>query len=68
MKRRRYQTRLLLDAMLVSAPGLAAFLAVVLMRGLGAVALLILGIAVVAASALVALRAQHLEQHFAPPG
>src|SRR5215469_1689773 len=44
--------------MLVSAPGLAAFLAVVLVRGLGPVTLLMLGIAAVAASVLLALRAQ----------
>ena len=58
MKRRRYQTRLLFDAMLVSAPGLAALLVVVLVRGLGALALLMLGMAAAAVSVLLALRAQ----------
>ena len=58
MKRRRYQTRLLFDAMLVSAPGLAAFLVVVLVRGLGVLALLMLGMAAAAVSALLAMRAQ----------
>lgn len=58
MPRRRYQSRLLLDAMLVSAPGLAAFLAVVFVHGSGAVTLLILGITAAAVSALLALRAQ----------
>ncbi|HUL47968.1 MAG TPA: ATP-binding protein [Steroidobacteraceae bacterium] len=58
MKRRRYQTRLLFDATLVSAPGFAAFLVAVLARGLGAVALLVLGMAAAAASVLLALRAQ----------
>jgi len=58
VKRRRYQTRLLFDAMLVSAPGLAAFLVVVLVRGLGVLALLMLGMAAAAVSALLAMRAQ----------
>jgi len=58
VKRRRYQTRLLFDALLVSAPGLAAFLAVVLVRGLGAVALLMLGMAAAAVSVFLAMRAQ----------
>jgi two-component system, NtrC family, nitrogen regulation sensor histidine kinase NtrY len=58
VKRRRYQTRLLLDAMLVSAPGLAAFLLVVLVRGLGGSTLLMLGLAAAAVSALLAVHAQ----------
>lgn len=58
VRRRRYQSRLLLDAMLVSAPGLAAFLVVVFLRGLGAVTLLMLGVTTAAVSALLALRAQ----------
>jgi two-component system nitrogen regulation sensor histidine kinase NtrY len=58
VKRRRYQTRLLFDAMLASAPGLAAFLLVVFVRGLGAVALMMLGVVAAAVGVLLALRAQ----------
>jgi PAS domain S-box-containing protein len=56
--RRSYQTRLLLDATLVAAPSLAAFLMAVFVRTLGTSALLILGTGAVVASALLALRAQ----------
>lgn len=58
MPRRRYQSRLLLDALLVSAPGLATFLVVVFVRGLGRVTLLMLGVAAATVSVFLALRAQ----------
>jgi nitrogen fixation/metabolism regulation signal transduction histidine kinase len=56
--RRRYQSRLLLDTVLVGGPGLVAFLAAVSVRGLGAVTLLMLGAVAATASVLLALRAQ----------
>jgi two-component system, NtrC family, nitrogen regulation sensor histidine kinase NtrY len=58
VSRRRYQSQLLLDAMLVSAPGLAAFMTVVFVRDFGAVALLMIGIAAAVVSVFLALRAQ----------
>jgi two-component system nitrogen regulation sensor histidine kinase NtrY len=57
MRRRSYQTRLLLDALLVAGPCLAAFLAAVSIRGLGTISLLILGAAAAIASVLLAVRA-----------
>jgi two-component system nitrogen regulation sensor histidine kinase NtrY len=57
MPRRSYQTRLLLDALLVAGPCLAAFVAVVFVRGLGTISLLILGTAAAIASVLLAVRA-----------
>ncbi|HEV2227386.1 MAG TPA: ATP-binding protein [Steroidobacteraceae bacterium] len=58
MPRRSYQTRLLLDAVLVAGPSLAAFLLAVFVRGLGTITLLIFGAAAVIASVLLAVRAQ----------
>lgn len=58
MPRRRYQSRLLRDALLVGAPWLAAFLAVILVHDLGAFARLLIGLIAAAASAFLALRAQ----------
>lgn len=56
--RRRYQSRLLVDAMLVGTPGLAAFLIVIFARGLGAPTLAILGATAAVVSVVLALRAQ----------
>jgi PAS domain S-box-containing protein len=58
VRRRSYQTRLLLDAMLVAGPPLAAFLLAVSVRGLGPIALLILATGAGVSGALLALRAQ----------
>lgn len=58
MPRRRYQSRLLRDALLVGAPWLAAFLAVIFVHDLGAVARLVIGLVAAAASVGLAFRAQ----------
>jgi two-component system, NtrC family, nitrogen regulation sensor histidine kinase NtrY len=58
VKHRLYQTRLLYDAMLVSAPGLTALLVAIFAHGLGAGTLLTLVVAAAVVSLLLALRAQ----------